>query len=274
MRKLPPVERALRRSRIYRSRLARMAAGRSLAAPCVFMHVPKCGGTSLSEALYALVPLHQKIGIVDTPTLRRALAIRHAGVDDPVLYHDEGVHAAAVAELREMVLLMHLAHDCRLVHGHFLFSERAFTHFGTTHKYVSILREPVARTVSNYHQAVRGGAFAGDLDSFLDSPMARRMALHVLRYFAGVANVAPGEEAALMEVAKANMARFAIIGFIEDLGGFIGRFHDVFGARPRVAHYNRTEEGEAVTLTAAQRGKLEALCAPDIALTEFARGLR
>lgn len=271
MRKLPPVQRALRRSRIYRSRLARTAAGRGLAAPCVFMHVPKCGGTSLSEALYALVPLHQKIGIVDTPTLRRALAIRYAGVDDRVLYHDEGEHAAVAADLRELVLLMHLAHDCRLVHGHFLFSERAFAHFGATYKYVSILREPIARTVSNYHQAVRGGAFVGDFDAFLESPMSRRMALHVLRYFSGVADVAPDQEAALIEVAKANMRRFAILGFIENLDGFIARFAEVFGARPHVAHYNRTEREEAVALTASQRTRLEAMCGPDIELTDYAR---
>ena len=273
MRKLPPVERAMRRSRIYRSRLARMATGRSLAAPCAFMHVPKCGGTSLSEALYGLVPLQQKIGIIDTPSLRRALAIRNEGVDDPVLYHDEGEHAAATAALREMVLLMHMAHDCRLVHGHFLFSEPAFGAFGSTYRYVTILREPVARTVSNYHQAVRGRAFAGDFDAFLESRMAQRMALHVLRYFAGVADIAPGGEAGLIETAKANMRRFAVLGFIEDLPGFIDRFEGVFGARPDVAHYNRTEREEAVALTAAQRARLEALCAPDLALTEFARGL-
>ena len=85
--------------------------------------------------------------------------------------------------------------------------------------------------------------------------------------------MAPGEEAALVRAAKANMARFAVLGFVEDLAGFTTRFHDVFGARPRVAHYNRTEREEAVSLTAAQRARLEVLCGPDVELTEHARGL-
>lgn len=273
MRNLPAAQRALRRSRIYRGRLFRAAANRSLDARCVFMHVPKCGGTSLSEALYALVPIHRKIGIIDTPSLRRALALQHGNVDDPLLFHDEGSHAATVARARELLLLMHLAHGCDLVHGHFLFSERAFAHFGESARFVTVLRDPVERTVSNYHQACRGGAFDGDFDAFLDSTLARRMALHVLRYFSGVADVVPADIPALTERAKANMSRFSVLGFIEDLPDFLDRFETTFGARPKVAHHNRTARAQSIALTARQKSRLERLCAPDMALTEYARTL-
>lgn len=262
-----------RRTRVYGGRLLRTALNRKLKAPCVYMHVPKCGGTSLSEALYALVPMHQKIGIIDSPSLRRALAIQNEDVDDRATYHDEGDRACAIARARELLLLMYLAHDCQLVHGHFLFSERSHVHFGERVRFVSILREPIARTVSNFHQARRGGAFAGDFDAFLNSAMARRMALHVLRYFSGAADPSENEIPMLMERAKANMARFAVLGFIEDLPGFLDRFEAEFGARPKVPHVNRTEKDETVSLSIAQRRRLETMCAPDIALTEHARTL-
>lgn len=265
-------ERTLRRTRIYRGRMSRMVTRRALSAPCVYMHVPKCGGTSLSEALYALVPLDRKIGILDSVSIRRALALHHAGVDEPARFHDEGEEAATIAAFREQLLLAHLCHGCALVHGHFLFSERAFARFGPTHRFVSILRDPVTRTLSNYAMARRNGVFAGDFDAFLASAMGRRMAQHTLRYFAGVATVAPGEEAALVARARANMRRFSAIGFIEDIGPFADRFADIFGVRPAIPHYNRGDTAR-LDLTPQQLSRLTHLCEPDIALTEYAKTL-
>ena len=83
------------------------------------MQMPKCGGTSVSEALYATVPLHHKIGILNSPPIRRALALASLGQDEALSYHDEGPQAAAVAAFREQLALMHLAHDCLLGNGAF-----------------------------------------------------------------------------------------------------------------------------------------------------------
>ena len=269
---LTTVEKAKRRVRVYRGRVARMAPGTGLRHRCAFMHVPKCGGTSLSEALYALVPLHKEIGVLDSPSIRRAMALREAGVDDRVTFHDEGAHADKVARFRETLLLMHMAHGATLVHGHFLFSERAYERFGDDYRYVTILREPIARTVSNYRMAHENGVFPGTLDEFLDSEMGRRMAQHGLRYFAGQATVAEGTESALLERAKANMARFSVIGFLEELPAFTSAFGDTFGVRPSVGHSNRGA-GERPKVTDAQMRCLEELCAPDIELNRHARTL-
>lgn len=262
--------RTLRRTRVYRSRMARTLTRRTLSDPLIYMHVPKCGGTSLSEALYGLVPLDREIAVLDTPSIRRAMALK-AGAK-PAAFHDEGEHAAHLAAFREELLLMHLSHGAALVHGHVLFSEAADRAFGATYRYVTILRDPLARTLSNYAMARRNGIFAGDFDAFLASAMGRRMAQHALRYFGGAATVAPSEEDAIFARAKANMARFSVIGFIEAADAFADRFADAFGARPRLGHRNRAET-TAVEPTRAQRARLEALCAPDIALGDYARGL-
>ncbi|KQT85080.1 sulfotransferase family 2 domain-containing protein [Aurantimonas sp. Leaf443] len=272
MRKLPFLERSLRRSRVYRGRIARMATQKTLSSPCVFMHLPKCGGTSLSEGLYSLVPLNQKIGILDSASIRRALSIKNADVNDPRPYHDEGDRTTEVMAFREMLLLMHLAHDCRLVHGHVLFSETAYRHFGDRYKFVTIMRDPIARTLSNYKMASANGVFDGSLEAFVDSAMGRRMALHNLRYFSGQAEIAPGEEAGAMERAKAAMPKFSVIGFIEDQERFVEKFHDVFGSRPSIGHYNKGAEKPA-PLDQGMRQRLEALCAPDIELYELAKRL-
>lgn len=273
MRQLPVLERTLRRSLVYRGRVSRMITRSTLKRPCAFMHLPKCGGTSLSEGLYALVPLQEKIGILDSASIRRALTIYHGGPDDPRPYHDEGEHAAEVAKFREQLVIMHMAHRATLIHGHFLFSQKAHNQFGDRYAFVTIMRHPVARTISNYRMAHANGVFDGDFDAFLSSGMGRRMALHNLRYFAGKADVAPEEEAELLQVAKDNMAKFAVVGFIEEQDEFLAKFSDIFGAKPQIGHYNKAKDRD-VSLTGDEMRRLEALCASDVELYDHARGTR
>ena len=269
MRQLPPVERFRQRARLYGGRAARTLPGGGLKHRCVFMHVPKCGGTSVSEALYATVPLHHKIGILDSPAIRRAMAIQTLGQDDTTSFHDEGPRAPEIADFREKLVLMHMAHDCRLVHGHFLFSEAAWQQFGHAYRYVSILRDPMERTVSNYRMDRRTGVFDGDFDAFLDSPEGRRKARHMLRFFGGQSEIADADTETLMQTARRNIDRFTLIGFLDDLPGFARDFADIFGARPAIAHYNRASD-KGLDLTPAQRTRLESLCAPDLALYRHA----
>lgn len=269
MRELPPFARFKQRSRLYGGRSLRTVSGQSLRHPCVFLHVPKCGGTSVSEALYATVPLHRKIGILDSPSIRSAMAIQHTGQDD-LSWHDEGPNADAITQFREALVLMHMSHQATLIHGHFLFSEAAWQHFGDRYRFVTILRDPVARTISNFRMDQRTGTFTGDLDAFLDSPEGRRKALHKLRYFSGIATVEPGQEAEAIALAKRNMERFSLIGFLEDLPGFASDFATLFGARPRIPHYNKAEDAP-VNISPDQQARLTALCAPDIELFDHAR---
>ncbi len=270
MRTVPPLERFVRRSRVYSGRVARMVTQSKLRHPCAFMHVPKCGGTSLSEGLYSLVPLNLKIGILDAPSSRRALSIFFNDVDDLRPYHDEGDNADQVAAFREQLLLMHMAHGCDLIHGHFLFSERAYRHFGDRYRFVTILRDPIERTISNYRMAAGARMFVGSFDDFLVSAMGRRMALHNLRYFGGMANVAEGEESGALQVAASNLRRFSVIGFIEEQGAFLDKFQAVFGRRPKIGHVNKAGSKE-LSLGASQRQALERLCGPDIELFDLAR---
>ena len=271
MRNLPPVQRFRQRARLYLGRAGRSATRSALTRPCIYMHVPKCGGTSVAEGLYATVPLEGKIGILSSQAIRESQSFLHLGRAEPKAFHDEGVHADEMARFREELVLLHISERRALIHGHFLFTERIGEMVRDRgYGCVSILRDPIARTVSNYRMARRNGVFEGDLDAFLDSDMGRRMALHALRFFSGRATIATEDEDAAMRTARANMETFDIIGFLDDLDGFAAKFAERFGNRPRFAHYNRATDS-GVDISAAQRARLETLCAPDIELTEAAR---
>lgn len=224
----------------------------------------------MSEGLFATVPFYERIGRLTSREIRDSTSFYYTGRCNRTEFHDEGPKAKELADFRERLVLMYMAKECMLIHGHFLFSDTIHRMSDGMFKYVTILRNPVARTISNYRMAVHSGAIPDDFDRFLDSAMGRRMSQHVLRYFSGRHTVESGDETLASEVAKTNILRFSVIGFLDDLKGFAEHFSDEFGVKPRFCHYNKAP-GSKVELSAQQLSRLEELCAPDTELTDWLR---
>lgn len=272
MRNLPFVERNIRRTRVYSGRVVRFAANRGLQHNCCFYHIPKSGGTSLSEALHAVVPLNDHIGEVPANTTRRATAIFHSDHDDEIGFSDDGERCADVFALRERMQLAFMANNVALVHGHLIFSHKADRHFGHDYEYVTMLRDPVARIISNYRGATRDGYTDKPFDEYLSTYLGRSHATHNLRYFSGRPFVAPGDEEVAIKEAKAVIDKFAIIGFVDAMDDFISSFTRIFGPRLRVGRYNASRNPRP-DISEASRKRLVDLCGPDIELHDYARSV-
>lgn len=264
--RLPP--RTLRRARIYAGRTRALAGG--LKQRCLFMHMPKCGGTSLSEALYATVPLGQNVAVIDALSTRRAAAIAAFDRDDVATCHEDLEHGHLTFALREKLLLTHMAAGARLIHGHVLYSEAAMQHFSAEYGLVTLLREPVARAISNFAMMAGNGFTSPDVDAWLDGPVGRSHATVFLRYLSGQNVVSPADQDAALDLAKKRLARFRVVGFLEDLPQFLDSFAHAFGTRPRIHRYNKAA-WPGIELRSEQRSRLEKACAADTAIYEFAR---
>ncbi|MEO1240970.1 MAG: sulfotransferase family 2 domain-containing protein [Pseudomonadota bacterium] len=272
MRDLPFIERNTRRARVYSRRFFRSAANRELNYNCCYYHIPKCGGTSLSEALHAVIPMHQHIGQAPANTTRRAAAIYFANRDDELAFADDGEQGASVYALREQMLLAFMAHDDALVHGHFLFSHKADRHFGDRYKYVTMLRNPIDRVISNYRGAKRDGNTTLPFGEYLDSFLGRSHATHNLRYFSGRPHVAISDEAPAIDAAKAVINKFSIIGFVDEMATFVEQFERLFGARLSIGQYN-VGKNERPDIAPADYAKLKAACAADLELHHYAQSV-
>lgn len=271
-RKAPFRERLTRRAAIGTGRILRSLPGRAPRHPSLFFHLPKCGGTSLSEAMYATVPLSHRIGVIDAVATRRATSILHFDVDDPQTCHEDGENGQLTFDTREGHLLQHMAWDTMLIHGHVLWSEKAWTHFGDRYKYVTLMRDPAARMMSNFGMARRNGTVTGDLDSYLSSPIARKHAQVYLRYLCGRNDIAQDDVPDALELAKSRLAQFTLIGFLDQTEKFISAYRDMFGVTLKLPKLNAAK-GDQPVPEASQRARIDALCAPDVALFDAARSL-
>lgn len=260
--------RNLRRWRVYSGRTRAMIAG--LRHPCLFLHMPKCGGTSLSEALYATVPLHQRVAVLDAVSTRRAASILAFDRDDGALCHDDLEHGHLTFDLRQRLMLAQMAAGAQLIHGHVLYSEAAERHFSNRYRIVTMLRDPVERAISNFSMMAANGYVAPDVDAWLDGPVGRSHATVFLRYLGGQNVVTKDEEPAILTLALQRLERVAVMGFLDDLPGFLTRFADVFGVRPKVHRYN-SAAWPRIALSAAQRSRLEQACAADMEIHAAAR---
>ncbi|SMO86647.1 hypothetical protein [Paracoccus laeviglucosivorans] len=260
--------RTVRRLRIYSGRARAVARG--LKHPCLFLHMPKCGGTSLSEALYGTVPLHKTVAVLDAISTRRAAAIQTFDRDEEALCHDDLEHGDITFNLREQLMLTHMAAGAQLIHGHVLYSAAMERHFGARYRITSVMRDPVSRAISNFSMMAGNGYVSSDVDAWLDGPVGRSHATVFLRYLGGKNVVTAEEEPAVLELALERLKNIAVLGFLNDMPKYLDRFADEFGVKPQVHRYNQAA-WPTISLNAAQRSRLEQACAADMAIYDAAR---
>ncbi|KEP68734.1 hypothetical protein DL1_09110 [Thioclava dalianensis] len=237
----------------------------------VFHHVPKCGGTSVGRALRKRYLLSQ------------ATVKPEASFGAFALYTGRQDHAAMlvdVAALREQIMLYHMCDGVRGLSLHVPFSEPAHARFAQHYRFITILRDPVARFVSHFRwshgRSADHAAISEDLVAFLETDRARRLGASYVEYFAGAPMARELGDPALIARAIANLnTKFDVVGRLDDLGGFIAQIQKVLGVRLRVGHENkaRARAGCAI-LSPELEAQVRAICAPDIAVWEscFGRG--
>lgn len=265
--------RTTRRSRVYSGRIKRSILGAGLRHPAIFLHLPKCGGTSLSEALYATVPIHKRVGVIDALSTRRAASVLAFGEDDPWRCHDDLEHGHHTFDLRERLLLTHGCWHTDLIHGHVLLTDQIRKHLLGKYKLLTIMRDPVARAISNYRMAVAAGIADPNPDIWLQSPIARAHCTTYLRYLSGQHSVAKDEETASLVHATKALEEFALIGFLEDIEQFATEFEQLFGAGLSLHKYNQGK-GPDIAFTPDQLDRLYEMCAADAALYARAKELQ
>lgn len=222
----------------------------------VYIHVPKCGGSSFGAALRLRYAFSQ--------------ATIPLGMGDPKLAGEARIVSDYTAREAELDRL--LTRGIRCIAGHVRY--RGDLHTRSGYHFITLLRDPVARFVSHYHYLQRrhpDPARPDRLEDFLTTPDAGRLASQYLFYFAGEAQTTCTDLPAALIRAKAALSRFALIGDLSDPAGFARETARLTGWTLPMLHRNRAPAPP--DLPPGLRRRIEALCAPDRAIHDAALAL-
>lgn len=235
----------------------------------VFVHVPKCAGTSVENALRGLYRFSR---VVIHPEISFTAA--SLGAANEMSRHDLLNRAS---RFRQMLLPYHLATGVKCITGHAPLAQGVIDSYRSSHRFVTVLRDPVERFISHYsfsYKSRHHGRIDEPLQAFLDTPRAQATGVLFLEYFS---ETVPGERyefATAIQKAKENLEKMAVVGFVEELDRFALDVSRCLGRGLRIGHSNKTRDRNLsghIEVGPEQRRRIEELCAPDIEIYHWAR---
>lgn len=245
------------------------AAERSARPRLVFIHIPKCAGSAVTGAIRrAYFPVHRE--------LLSRLRGRSGYAYDAIRVESSAAAARLLglnlSKLHAALLLYAMGLPKNgFIAGHVPFCRAAADAFGEEWQFVTILREPVSRFMSEYlynrFKTSEHYRVEEELDAYLNTADARRTSTQITNFLTGRTDEYATPTVRDVDAALDNLRRFAVIGFLDDLDHFADTMAERFGKRPAIGHTNRNpapEKSRQRALDAALHERIVELCAADM----------
>ncbi|MDF1535040.1 MAG: sulfotransferase family 2 domain-containing protein [bacterium] len=237
----------------------------------IFIHIPKTGGTSVSNALRQYYRLSQ-FHIKSRASALAAIPDIESRSGEPGLYED-------VQKLRINLILYWAFAGKKFLTGHVWNDRRLVELKKLDYVLITCLRNPLDRWFSAYfydrHKTGSHARIEEDIDDFLQSERAQSMGTTYVRYVGGLREAGDYSSPAALADAIEMLGFIDIVGFLEDLDLLRSQVMARLGVRLRFPHRRRSP----VDVTYQNRIKgselirktVESICAPDLELYEHAR---
>lgn len=192
-----------------------------------FVHVPKCGGVSVSNAIARKYGLGARLGrsAFNVDPAASSVAARGCGVELQQFRRYITRYAGARANIK-------------YVSGHVQYGVDLLPagEWGL----VTVLRDPVEKWFSQYfynrYKVSSHSRVEEDLEAFISTPAAREYGDDYLRYLGSW----KCRDAPSVDDAITNLRRFSVVGILEDLERFATDFQRRFGVTLRIQRRNKS----------------------------------
>jgi len=225
-----------------------------------FIHIPKCGGTSINEGI------RKSLGL-------RKFSPGYFKIDSSRTRRQAEKKAIDFLEFREELLITKLESDrIRYVTGHSRCRDLTRARFEKDWYFLTLLRDPVKRWISEYffNKYKKSNHFKSELPlvEYMKTDFAKYSGSVYVHYFANT-NFASSQSIAQT---KHNLDQFHLVGILEDLASFKDSFKIKFGITLEIKARNTNPiSGEEIQkeISASQLEKIKKLCAPDIEIYNY-----
>lgn len=246
----------------------------SLDAKICFVHLHKCGGTSIAQAIKSCYQSFSSITDKNTFHLNGTAASNaaHKSFENHLRSEDEDY---LLGKFREHLLLYHMCQSkIKYVAGHFSFSEIAYQNFSKQYAFITVLRDPVKRWISAYlYNRYVVSKLDQDFSDFLNSERAIKGGCLYVKSIGGLNKTGDYTSEAAIKRAKENLHKFSIIGFLEHKEAFSKQFEKQFGRKLKIRKYNQnhnSKDFKESLISEETEAKIREICRPDIEVYQYA----
>jgi len=246
----------------------------------LFMHIQKCGGTSIAHAIRSC---YRTISISDDRHFHRfnspAATIAANKITSHVNQCDFPLTTtgedAQLSKYRENLLLYYMCQEnISYIAGPFGFSNIVYQNFSNQYAFITVLRDPVKRWISGYFfnkYNNKDTNFDIEITEYIGSEQALKKGSIYVERIGGINKEEDYRSEQAIARAKENLHKFRIVGCLEYQEDFIRQFEEQFRRRLKIRRLNKSPKSKSyqnTIITKEIEEKIREICKPDIEIYE------
>lgn len=223
--------------------------------PVVFVHIPKCGGISVDRALREHLARPNEKKLRRKPIIATSLHNFNReikSIDDKCDFSE--FHCQQI----QTILTYHLNLQWQYLSGHFNVTKRILDEFSDEYNFVTLLRDPVDRFISNYIFNKLTNTFAimppsttsepmtkeqlwQEADELINSRRGWHMANTMTMFLTGRYPKNPTDAKSMQNEVLDNLSKFTVVGNLNNLSAFEQDLTSALGVDINIGQHNTTK---------------------------------